>query len=75
MAVAELIETLHTSTAEVEAGKKREDFCCTLTGYSLKETGIRPHLLTQHADGRKVWQLNYKQAKKLLKRCEEAMGQ
>lgn len=68
-----LINTLEMSIAGVESGDKHPDACCTLVGPSMKDTGIRPEVVSMTPDGDKIYLLNVRQARKLRERCLEGL--
>lgn len=72
--VEALIETLDTAIAAVERGEKHESACCTLVAPTMKDTGIRPEIVSETTKGERVYLLTVTQARKLRKRAAEALG-
>lgn len=72
--VAALIQTLEFSIAAVEANEKPADFCCTLVAPTMKGTGIRPEVLTEKANGERIYRITEAQARKLLARALDAQA-
>ena len=70
--VEALIQTLEFSIAAVEANEKPADFCCTLVAPTMKGTGIRPEVLTEKANGERIYRITVDQARRLLKRALDA---
>lgn len=72
--VAALIQTLESSIAAVEANEKPADFCCTLVAPTMKGTGIRPEVLTEKANGDRIYRITVDQARRLLTRALDAQA-
>lgn len=72
--VEALIQTLEFSIAAVEANEKPADFCCTLVAPTMKGTGIRPEVLTEKANGERIYRITVDQARRLLARALDARG-
>jgi len=70
--VEALIQTLEFAIAAVEANEKPADFCCTLVARTMKGTGVRPEVLTEKANGERIYRITVDQARRLLARALDA---
>lgn len=71
--IGALLGTLETAIEAVEGGEKNAEACCTLVGTSMKDTGIRPKMVSMSQSGERVYLLNVRQARRLRERALEAL--